>query len=110
MLFWDVRSKLAGRGKLFSVMVFLSKVELTFTVPTRGCVVVPVALTDPELRVRTGDAIQLRSPGRCLDARIQQIEWIVRRPGPNCIGLLLSGEVDTSQIPPNAEIWVDNSK
>jgi hypothetical protein len=90
-------------------MVFLSKIEVTFTVRTRGCVIVPVALTDPELRVRAGDAIQLRNHNFCLNARVKQIEWITGNQGLR-FGFLLSEEVDESQIPREAEIWVENSK
>jgi hypothetical protein len=91
-------------------MEFLSKVEYTFTVPTRGCVVVPVALSNPELRVRVGDAIQLRSEIGILDARIKQVELIKQSSGPGRVGLLLSSEICKSQIPPGAEIWVDRPK
>jgi hypothetical protein len=92
-------------------MVFFSKIESKFTVSSRGCVVVPVALTDnPELRVRAGDVIQFRSPSGCLDARIKQIEWLTRRPGLSHLGFLLSEEINESQIPLEAEIWVERSK
>jgi hypothetical protein len=90
-------------------MVFLSKIELTFTVSTRGCIVVPVALTDPELRVKAGDAIQLRGPSGCLNARIRQIEWLIGQRGHR-FGFLLSEDVDESQISPEAEIWIENSR
>jgi hypothetical protein len=91
-------------------MVFLSKIEATFTVPTRGCVIVPVALTDPELRVKAGDVIQLRSPGGCVDARIKQIEWLTGFQGTSRFGFLLSEEVSHSQISLEAEIWIAKPK
>jgi hypothetical protein len=91
-------------------MVFLSKIELTFTVSTRGCIVVPVALTDPKLRVKAGDAIQLRGPSGCVNARIKQIEWLKGHPGLSRYGFLLSEDVNESQISPETEIWVENSK
>jgi hypothetical protein len=88
------------------MMVFLSKIEHAFMVTTRGCVIVPVALTDPNLRVRTGDAVQLRSANGTLDARVTAIEWITRRSGCH-FGFLLSKDLDCSQIPPDAEIWIE---
>jgi hypothetical protein len=91
-------------------MVFLSNIESKFTVSARGCVVVPVALTDPELRVKAGDAIQLRSPSSCMDARIKQIEWLKTGPGLSRLGFLLPEEIKESQIPPETEIWVEKSK
>jgi len=89
-------------------MVFLSKVEIAFSVPARGCVVVPVALTDPNLRVKAGDAVQLRGPNGCLDAHIGAVEWLTRRDEEGRFGFLLSEEVDCSKIGPDAEIWVEH--
>jgi hypothetical protein len=88
-------------------MVFLSKIEGAFTVPTRGCVVVPVALTNPDLRVKAGDAVQLRGPNGCLDAHITAVEWLVRRDNGCRFGFLLSGNIDCSQIGSDAEIWIE---
>lgn len=96
--------------KLESVMVFLSKVETAFTVPTRGCVVVPVAFTNPDLRVKAGDAVQLRGPNGCLDVHITAIEWLSRRDNECHFGFLLSENVDCAQITPDAEIWIEDSK
>ena len=96
--------------KLDSVMVFLSKVETAFTVPTRGCVVVPFALTNPDLRVKAGDAVQLRGPNGCLDVHITAIEWLTRRDNGCHFGFLLSGNLDCTQIKPGAEIWVEDSR
>jgi hypothetical protein len=44
-----------------------------------------------------------------LNARVKQIEWITGNQGLR-FGFLLSEEVDESQIPREAEIWVENSK
>lgn len=89
-------------------MVFLSKVETVFAVPTRGCVVVPVALTSPNVRVKAGDAVQLRVQNACLDVHISAIEWLTRRGNGCHFGFLLSENVDCSQITPDAEIWVED--
>ena len=90
-------------------MILLSKVEAAFTVPTRGCVVVPVAPIDPHVQVKAGDAIQLRGPSGCVDAHISSVEWLTRQSNGCQFALLLSGEIDCSQIPKDAEIWIDQS-
>ncbi len=75
------------RRKLEFVMIFLAKIECAFTVPGRGCVVVPVALTNPDLRVRAGDVVQLRGANGCLDAKIAAIEWLTRRDNAKQVAL-----------------------
>jgi hypothetical protein len=87
-------------------MHFLSKVEYAFTVPTRGCVVLPVDFNDPESRVSVGDAIQLRTSSGFIDGHIIGIEMIKQRSGPSRVGFLLSKEIDKSQISQEAEIWI----
>jgi hypothetical protein len=89
-------------------MVFLSKIEHIFTVPTLGCVIVPVTLV--ELQVSVGDAVQLRSPSGNLDAQITGIELIKQLSGPCRVGFLLSKGIGRSQIQPEAEIWIEKSK
>jgi hypothetical protein len=96
--------------KLKFVMVFLAKLESAFTVPGRGCVVVPVAPTNPDLRVKAGDVVQLRGANGCLDAHITAVEWLVRRDNGCRFGFLLSATIDCSQIVPDSEIWVGQSK
>jgi hypothetical protein len=96
--------------KLKPAMVFLSRIETAFSVPSRGCVVVPLALTDPDLRIKSGDVVQLRGPNGRLDARISAIERLTRRDKGCRLGLLLSGEIDCSQIGPDVEIWVEQTK
>ena len=90
-------------------MVFLSKVEHAFTIPGRGCVIVPVALTDTT--VHNGDALQLRSPsGTIREARILGIELIKQRSGPCRLGFLLSSDIVKEDAPPETEIWLSESK
>jgi len=89
-------------------LVFLSKIEHVFSIPTRGCVIVPV--TFAEERVSVGDGVHLRSPGGQLDAQITGIELIKHSSGPCKVGFLLSKEISKSQIPPEAEIWIEKSK
>ena len=87
-------------------MVFLSRLETAFTVPTRGCVIVPVALKNPDVRVKPGDAIQLRSPNGCVESYVIAVERLVR-DSPGChFGFLVSGDLDCSAIPAEAEIWI----
>jgi hypothetical protein len=92
------------------MMVFLAKIETAFIVPKRGCAVVPVALPDPDLRVKPGDAVQIRGPNGRLDARIGSVERLVRRDNGCCVAFLLSGEIERSQIGPDMEIWIEDSK
>jgi hypothetical protein len=91
-------------------MIFLSKIETKFSVSTRGWVVVPVALTNPDIQVKAGDAIQLRDSERYVDARIDQIERLIRHDGGCPFGFLVSEEIDCSQIGSDAEIWIEPSK
>jgi translation elongation factor EF-Tu-like GTPase len=91
-------------------MEFLSKIQDVFTVPTRGCVVVPIGSSDLRLRVHPGDAIQLRGANGSVDARVTQIEWIKQESGPGRVGFLLSKEIIKSQIPDQGEIWIESSK
>jgi hypothetical protein len=88
-------------------MILFSKIEAAYIVPTRGCVVVPIDFATPDLRVKAGDRIQIRNEGECIEAQITSVEWMVRSPGPGSFGLLLSKELDCSQITSNAEIWVE---
>jgi hypothetical protein len=104
-------SQRADVGKTSGVnsdLVFLSKIEHVFFIPTRGCVIVPVTLA--EERVSVGDVVQLRSPGGQLDAQIAGIELIKHSSGPCRVGFLLSKEISKSQIPPDADIWIEESK
>lgn len=91
-------------------MVFLAKIETAFNVTSRGCVVVLAALTNPELRVRAGDAVQLRGRNGCGDTRVIAIERIQRQQKECCLGFLLSREIDCSGIGSDTEIWVEQPK
>jgi len=96
--------------KLEAAMIFFSKVETAFNVPSRGCVVVPVVHTNPDLRVKAGDAVQLRGPNGCLDTRISSVEWLTRHDGGCHLGFLLSTKIDCSEFGANTEIWIDESE
>ena len=89
-------------------MLFFSKVVAAFTVPTRGCVIVPVAVTST---VHMGDVIQLRRlDGAVIDTRIVGIELIKKLSGPCEVGFLLSKEVAKEDVPMDTEIWINDSK
>ena len=93
-----------SRRKLNFQMVFLSKLENAFAAPSRGCLIVPVALTNADVRAKPGDTIQLRSSKGCVEARISAIERLVRN-SPGCqFGFLLSGDLNCSAIPADAEM------
>ena len=90
-------------------MVFLSKVERAFFVQARGgCVVVPISY--PNLPVKAGDAVQLRGPNGCSDAHVRAVEYLIRRNKGCRWSFLLSGEINCSEIGPDTEIWVEQSK
>jgi hypothetical protein len=80
-------------------VVLLSKIEAAFTVPGRGCVIVPAEITS---RVHNGDTIRLRAAsGNVIDAHIVGIERI-NTSGPSRVGLLLSENVSKTDIPLDA--------
>jgi len=85
-------------------VIFLSKVEHSFTIPGRGWVVVPFEVTN---RVHIGDAIQLRSPnGDTIDSRIVGIELIKQLSGSCRAAFLLSEDVAPEHSPAETEIWI----
>ena len=92
-----------------SRMVFLSKLEAAFVVPTRGCVIGPAALTTPDFQVKPGGRIQLRSTNGCVGALIISVERLVRNSTGSQIGFLLLSDIDCSAIPSDAEIWIDQN-
>jgi hypothetical protein len=92
-------------------MTFLSKVEHTWTITGRGCVIEPVALTNPDLVVHNGDAIQLRRPdGQVINTHIVGVELAKQLSGPCRVVFLLSKEVVKEDVPLETEIWVNEPK
>jgi alpha-D-ribose 1-methylphosphonate 5-triphosphate synthase subunit PhnL len=94
--------------RLEFLMVFLSKVEAVFNIQTRGGVVVPVDFTNPDLRVRAGDGIELRGGSGCLKAKISSISFLKTRSGSR-LGFVLSKEIDDCLKWSEAEIWIESS-
>jgi hypothetical protein len=84
--------------------------ERAFSVAGRGCVVVPVALPESGPSVKAGDLIQLRGSNGTLDAHVTAVEWLVRQDSGCRFAFLLSKEINKSQVPPDAEICVEESK
>jgi hypothetical protein len=92
-------------------MKLFSKVEEIFTIPTRGCVIVPATPSDPDFRPHKRDSIQLRSPGgEAIDTHIVSIELLKPLAGPCRMAFLLPNEIAKSDIPRDAEIWIESSK
>jgi thiamine monophosphate synthase len=72
----------------------------------RGAVIVPVWLSD--IRIKAGDAIQLRSPGRVKDTRIAAVELLKQAGGEGRTAFLLSREIVIArdELVEGTEIWV----
>jgi hypothetical protein len=93
-------------------MTFFSKVEDAFTIPGRGCVIVPVAPSpDLDFQLYAGDPIQLRNPGgEVFDTRIVSIELVKPIVGACLMAFLLPKGIAKSDAPTGTEIWLTNSK
>ena len=89
-------------------MLFLSKVEDTFAIAGRGCVVVPVApRPDCDFRLRARSRIQLRRPdGRILDTYIASLEMLCGPEVKGHMAFLLPAEITGQDVPKGTEIWV----
>lgn len=89
-------------------MRFFAKIGDTFTVPGRGCVVIPLASAGPDWGVRKGDSIQLRSPHReTISTYVASVELLKPVSGPCQIAFLLPNDVEKSDILPETEIWLE---
>src|SRR5260221_11493122 len=91
-------------------MMFFCQVEETFTVPGRGCVIVPaMPPSDLDFRLHARDSIQLRNPsGQVLDTYIASIEMVCG-PAVDRMAFLLPGNVSKFDIPKGTEIWLSDS-
>jgi hypothetical protein len=87
---------------------FFSKVDETFEIAGRGCVVVPtVPRASLEFRLRAKDSIQLRTPdGRVLDTYIAGIEMICGSHVKEHMAFLLPQNITKQEIPKDTEIWL----
>jgi hypothetical protein len=93
-------------------MTFYSKVEDIFTIPGRGCVIVPATPSlDLDFRLHANDPIQLRNPnGEVFDTRIVAIELAKPVKGACRMAFMLPKEIAKSNAPTGTEIWLENSK
>lgn len=89
-------------------MLFLSKVEHTFTIAGRGCVIVPVApRPDCDFRLRARSPIQLRmSDGRVINTYIASLEVLGGPEVKGRMAFLLPDEITKHDVPKGAEIWL----
>jgi translation elongation factor EF-Tu-like GTPase len=89
-------------------MTFLSKVEDTFHISGRGCVIVPVVPRSTlDFHLRVQDSIQLRNPyGKVLDTYIAGIERVCGPTVKGRMAFLLPADVTESEVPKGTEIWL----
>jgi translation elongation factor EF-Tu-like GTPase len=85
----------------------LAKVEDSFAITGRGCVIVFKFLAE-DGRIRVKDQIRLRAPdGHVRDTYVAGIE---RWSGPNrrrdVHGILVPADISKVDVPPNTEIWL----
>jgi hypothetical protein len=86
-------------------MVFLPRVESTFSVHGRGLVLVPEK-PETDFLIRAGTALELRTPdGRSLRTHITGVEFLKQATGPCDMALLITRDVNNDEAPPGTEIW-----
>ena len=89
-------------------MRFFAKVDGSFTISGRGCVIIPAARPE-EFDVHNGDLIQLRNSRRgVISTYIGSIELAKPISGAPCqLAFLLP---DSISVLPETEIWVEISQ
>ena len=89
-------------------MTLFRKVEYVFNISRRGCVIVPVALSGADFKIRRKDQIQLRTPGgRVLDTRIASIELLKPQDGSACrMAIMLPRDLVKQDVPIGTEVWL----
>jgi len=89
-------------------MKMLSKVEDSFELPGRGCIIVP-GVPDPGTMVpvvRVKDKIQLRKPdGQIVDTHVAGIEILCGPNARHCNPILLPKDVSREDVPIGTEVW-----
>ena len=93
-------------------MVFFSKIEDTFQIPGRGCVIVPATpRSSLDFQFRLQDLIQLRNPdGRLIDTHIAGIEMLCGAKVRDRMALLLPGNIAPQDVPRGTEIWLTSER
>jgi translation elongation factor EF-Tu-like GTPase len=91
-------------------VLFLSKIEDIFRITGRGFVVL-LGTTEPGIRFKAKDLIQLRTPdGRVLDTHVAAIEFVSGPRVKSNLAFLLPSDVKEQDAPPGTEIWLARDK
>ena len=89
-------------------MIFLSKVEDSFTIQQRGCILVP-GLPHPSDTIpviKKNSEITLRRPdGSEIQTNIRDLEMISRRPSVPFTPILLPSSLTKEDVPIGTELW-----
>jgi hypothetical protein len=84
----------------------LFKVEDSFTVRTRGLVIIPGIVPQGDERFRVGGRLELRRPdGVVLNTQILGLEFLNPMPPDYAIAVLLPLGLTTDEVPLGTEVW-----
>ena len=87
-------------------MRLLFKVEDTFSISGRGCVIVPAIPEGLDFRIRAKDQIELRTPeGRVLQTHIASVELAKRQNAPCRMVIMLPPDIEKQDVPTGTEVW-----
>lgn len=83
----------------------LGTIEAVFSITGRGTVIVPIWVGD--VKVRVGDAIQLRAlDGKRRDTRVYGVELIKPQKGSCQAAFILAPDIAKEEIVDGMEIWI----
>jgi hypothetical protein len=87
-------------------VILFAKVETSFEVTGRGCVIVPAWLTEDKIRVK--DSIQLRTAdGKVRETHITGIEILCGlKPSDSRMAILVTQDITKQDVPEETEIWL----
>ena len=87
-------------------MILFAKVETSFEVTGRGCVIVPAWLTEDKIRVK--DSIRLRTAdGKVRETKITGIETLSGlKPSDSRMAILVTQDITKQDVPEGTEIWL----
>lgn len=88
-------------------MRLLFKVEDTFHISGRGCVIVPAIPEGLDFRIRAKDQIELRTPdGRVFQTHIASVELAKPQDGSPCrMVIMLLPDITKQDVPAETEVW-----
>ncbi len=87
-------------------MKLLFKVEATFYISGRGCVIVPAIPDGLDFRLRAKDQVELRTPGgRVLQTHIASVELAKRQNAPCRMVIMLPPDIAKQDVPTGTEVW-----